>query len=137
MGNLHPTRVTSNNVLGIDTNLDHVTLGQVWESRKEIENIVNYSREFLKHHFVPPTNETDFEAEVFYAKKLLAIIKPYSPDDLTVPEFKEKPPAFGETFSKISKEEYNIFLLETIEYVSNVLSRIRLIPFNPVEISQN
>lgn len=135
MGNFHPIKIKSDRVLGFDTDLNHVRLKDVWESRKEIENIINYSREFLKHHFTLPTDDTDFEAEIMYSKKLIAMIKPYSPNDLTIPEFKEKPPAFGETFSKINKQDYNNFLLEMIEYVSEVLIRVRIIHSNPVEIT--
>lgn len=135
MGNFHTSQPQEERVLGLDTDLRHVRLKEVWEARKDIENVVKYSREFLKHHFTLPNDDTDFEAEIMYAKKLLAIIRPYSPEDLNIPEFKEKPPAFGETFSKINKQDYNNFLLEMIEYVSEVLSRVRIIPFNPVEIT--
>lgn len=137
MGSYWSSSQNGDRIIGINEYENHIRLKDVWESRKDIENIVKYSREFLRHHFVLPTKETNFEAEIFYAKKLIAMIKPYSPRGVDIPEFQEKPPPFGETKTVITLHEYKIFLTETIEYVSVILSMIKIIPFTPGLVNQN
>ena len=128
MGNNESTSTGRSRVIGITNHGDHVSLGQILDKHKDLENIINYCRIFNDHHMKPPNGEIDYEAEVMYAKKLVAVITPYSPRDLEIPKFDEKPPAFGETISRVNKHDYEKYIVRVLEYVAVILSLIKLVP---------
>jgi len=132
MGNRESSATGRSRVFGIDESGDHITLGDILKRNEDIKNIVKYSHAFNDHHMKPPRDETDYETdyetEIMYAKKLVAVITPYSPRDIEIPKFEEKPPPFGETNSKINRHDYENYIIQVLKYVAVILSMIRLIP---------
>ena len=128
MGNNESSATGRSRVVGITSHGDHVSLGKILDTNKDLENIIKYCRTFNDHHTKPPNGEVDYEAEIMYAKKLVAVITPYSLRDLEIPKFDEKPPAFGETISRINKHDYEKYIVRVLEYVAVVLSLVKLVP---------
>lgn len=128
MGNHESSATGRSRVFGIDESGDHITLGDILKRNEDIKNIVKYSQAFNDHHMKPPGDETDYETEIMYAKKLVAVITPYSPRDIEIPKFEEKPPPFGESSSKINRHDYENYIIQVLKYVAVILSMIRLIP---------
>ena len=113
-------------VVGIGFDSRHVTLQQILDKHKDLENLMEYIRIFTNHHITLQGKDTDYQAEIYYANSLIRIAKPYTPQGLKIPVFDEKPPAFGENHTTISLHEYRAFILDCLEYFAIILSSIKI-----------
>ena len=113
-------------VVGIGFDNRHVTLKQILDRHKDLENLMEYIRIFTNHHLELKGEVTDYLTEIYYANSLIRMAKPYTPEDMKIPVFEEKPPAFGENHTIISPHEYRGFILDCLEYFVNLLASIRI-----------
>ena len=113
-------------VMGINTRNENVTLQQVLNKHLDLENIITYIRKFINRQMELEGRVTDYQAEIYYANSLVTLTKPYSPHDLRIPRFEEKPPSFEGNIQPISEHEYRSFILDCLEYFGNFLASIRL-----------
>ena len=115
-----------NQIIGIGFDNRHVTLKQILDRHKDLENLMEYIRIFTNHHLELKGEVTDYLTEIYYANSLIRMAKPYTPEDMKIPVFEEKPPAFGENHTIISPHEYRGFILDCLEYFANLLASIRI-----------
>ena len=112
-------------IYGIDASGRNITLQQVLDKNKDLEHMLKYTRKFMDHHMELQGEETNYQTEIFYAKNVLALVKPYAPENLPPPEFVEKPPSFDGTPTEISDYDFQKFIVDCMEYFSSTLSSIR------------
>lgn len=115
-----------NPVVGIGFDNRHVTLQQILDKHKDLENLLEYIRIFTNHHLTLQGRKTDYQTEIYYANSLIRMTKPHTPQGLKIPVFDEKPPAFGENHTVISSHEYQAFILDCLEYFAILLSSIKI-----------
>jgi len=96
------------------------------DRHKDLENLMEYIRIFTNHHLTLKGKVTDYQTEIYYANSLIQMAKPYTPENMKIPVFDEKPPAFGENHTVISPPEYRAFILDCLEYFANLLASIRI-----------
>jgi hypothetical protein len=118
--------IEQRHVAGIGFDNRYVTLKQILDKHKDLENLMEYIRIFTNHHLTLQGKETDFQAEIYYANSLIRMAKPYTPMGLKIPVFDEKPPAFGENHTIISANEYRAFILDCLEYFATLLASITI-----------
>ena len=117
---------SSTRVEGIDIYGRDLRLEDILNKNKDFQHMLNYTRKFLDRHMEIRDKETDYQTEIFYAKKVLALVKPYAPENLKPPEFIEKPPTFDGKQSTISDYEFQTFITDCMGYFSATLSSIKI-----------
>ena len=115
-----------NHIVGIGFDNRYVTLQQINDRHKDLENLMEYISIFTNHHLTLQGKDTDYQAEIYYANSLIRIARPYTPQGLKIPVFDEKPPAFGENHTVISPNEYRSFILDCLGYFAILLSSIKI-----------
>ena len=112
-------------IYGIDASGRNITLQQILDKNKDLEHMLKYTRKFMDHHMELQGKETNYQTEIFYAKNVLALVKPYAPENLSQPEFDEKPPSFDGTPTEISDYDFQKFIVDCMEYFATTLSSFR------------
>ena len=108
--------------IGIDGR--DVRLSDILDKHKDLQHMMDYMRKFMDHHMELQGNETNYQTEIFYARNIIALVKPYAPRDLHPPEFVDKPPSFDGIPQPILDYEFQIFITHCMEYFSTILSSI-------------
>jgi hypothetical protein len=115
----------SERIIGVDEAGKYIRLKDILDRHKDLEHMLKYTRNFMDHHMELQGNETNYQTEIFYAKNVLALVKPYAPENLSQPEFDEKPPSFDGTPTEISDYDFQKFIVDCMEYFAITLSSFR------------